>query len=353
MPAVSPIVDPVPIVDINALNEGMAEVIPLFAESAPASIGVLPAGAIVLGGVQLDNYLLSQPWWNNFWIGVGGHLTDAWHSAGNFLLGHPSSAPSLDTVGQLIQLSLHVGMRFSRQLSAHALGLTGTIAARLYKGVVSVANSLNAFESWTRATIGNVNAALSARITGLSNRLDADIGNARSALAALVATEVNAARAEIIRDITNPLHTEIINLGKSLSYVHTEVVNVGGQLKTHIVPELAAASALATAAHLLAQHAADFADGCGESMCETQGPNTDWGKLFKRFDAAALLALLTAVTALDPKAVEDAAVEFARTFGPVLSRWAEGWIGLTNDNVGSIPGEVAHDVGSIIGGIIP
>lgn len=347
MPAVAPISDPYPIIDVEPLSEGLAEVIPLFGAALPEAVGVLPAGAVILGGIQIDNYLLRQPWWNNFWIGVGGHLTDVWHSAGGFLFGHPSSAPSLDTVSQLIQLSMHVSMRATRQLTGVLSSHTASITARLYKGVISVARGVNNLTVWTTAHLNALNASLNARITSVQHEAESLSHNVVAGLDARIAAHTSALRAEIIRDILNPLHVEVIHLGQGLTNVHNEVVGIGAQLKTHIVPELAAAGLIAHEAMTLAQAAKAWEDDCGEPMCQTVGPKTDWGKLLKRFGPAGLLALLAAVEAVDPKAAEDAATEFGRVLGPVLERWTTEWLGLAAGGVQGEPGEVGNRVGQI------
>jgi hypothetical protein len=347
VPAVAPISDPFPVVDLAPLNEGLAEVIPLFGAAVPETVAVLPAGAIVLGGIQIDNYLLRQPWWNNFWIGVGGRLNDVWHSAASHLFGEPSHSPSLDTVQQLIQLSMHVSLRSTRQLVGLLSGHVSSVASRLYKGVIAVANHVNALQAWTGAQLGALRGAITAGDLSVRHYVDARIAQLGAGLDARINLHTSALRAELLRDVLNPLHVDVVHMGQSLQGVHNEVVGIGAQLKTHIVPELAATALIARAAQTMAAAAKAWEDDCGEPMCETVGPKTDWGKLFKRFGPAGLLALLATIEAVDPQAAEDAAKHFAEVIGPVLEQWTTSWLGLVPGNTGDLASEVGHDVGSI------
>lgn len=336
--------DPSPIVELAPMNETLASVTTIYEAALPESVAVLPAAAVILGGIKVETTLLNNQRWDNFWIGVGGHLTDVWHAVGSHLFGG-HSAPSLDTVTQLIQLSMHVSLRATRQLVTGLAARTAAVEGALHKGVVAVANSVNGLGAWTGAQLGALRAQLSARILQVEREaLGADANLVRG-LEARIAQHTTALRAEIIRDLINPLRSELHNFGTGLDHLHRTVVIDHAKLWTEVAPAAAVAATLAHEAVALARAAKAWEDDCGEPMCEVVGPKTDWGKLLKRFGPAAIFAMLAAIAAENPKAVEDAATELGDALGPVLASWAEAYLGLVNGD----PGSIAKDVGGQVG----
>lgn len=347
MAATSPVpVDPYPVMDTAPMEETLATVTTIYAESLPETVALLPAAAVVLAGAYVTTELLKNKQWDDFWVSVGGHLNDVWHAAGNFLFGG-HGAPSLDTVGQLIQLSMHVNMRATRQLVTTLAGKTAAVEGALYKGVTAVARTVQGLTTWTAAQLNQLRHDVDAEIAHAGATSSALVHNAVVAADALAAQRVASLRAEIIRDITNPITSHLHEVEHDLYRVTDEFGALARGVKAHIVPELAAATAIGIAAHALAAKAEAFVDDCGEAMCETVGPKTDWGKLFKRFGTAGILALLAAVEAVDPEAAEHAATGFAETIGPVLERWTTEWLGLAGGGTQGEPTEVAHDVGTL------
>jgi hypothetical protein len=344
---VAPIQDPYPVFDIQPLETGLAEVIPILeGGSLDALTAVSPVGVIAMG-VQVDNYLLNQPWWNNFWIGVGGHLTDVWHAAGSFLFGTPSNAPSLDTVSQLIQLSMHVVMRSTRQIVGVLSAHTATITARLYHAVISIEQRLNGLTGWAVANFNAAHAFTQSQIYGLENYVRVNFGGLAGSIDARIGAATSALRAEMLRDILNPMHSEIDGLGRTVTTLNGEIHGVANYVGTHVVPELAGTAALAGAAFKLAQLAESFVNDCGEPMCQVIGPKTNWGKLFARFSGVALLALLAGLETEDPHLAEKAAEDFAAILGPIMQDWVEGWIGLTQSDTKGDVTKIGGDVGNL------
>lgn len=339
--------DPGAIVELAPMREALATVTNIGAANATASVGILPAASIVLGGIEVERALLNNEHWDNFWLGIGGRLTDVWNSASNLLFGHHATV-SVDTVRSMTNYALHVSLRTTRQLVTGLAAQTSVIQSRLYKGVVAVANAVGNLSTWTTAQLNHLRALEVADVTAARHYAEALSHNAAAGLAGQLDARVNALRAELIRDILNPLHVQVTNLVHTVEDVRV-TANTSKWIADHkLLPGLAAATLLAGEAAKLARVAKQWEDDCGEPMCQTVGPKTDWGKLFKRFDAAAILALLTALAATDPSEIEHAAEEFGRTFGPLLSTWASGWLGLSGGDVSHIPGEVAHGVGSIL-----
>lgn len=345
-------VDPFAVFDISEMNGQLASVTVLYAASIPATAAALPAVAIVAGGAYLETKLLQNKQWDDFWIAAGGKLNDVWHSVSGTLFGRGSDINRAETMG-MIRLGLHVSMRASRQLITSAAARSAAITGALYKGVLSVANTVRNLTTFTVNHLNQLNADMRVGDRATRNYVDARLNNVGAGIQAQINHSTNALRAEMIRDILNPLHTSVVRLGTIANTALGEAHTLESQMKRHVLPELAAATLIGKQALTMAKQAKQWEDDCGEPMCQTMGPKTDLGKLLKRTNVAAILALLAAIAALDPDTVENASEEFGRLFGPVLSRWAEGWLGITHDAVSGIPGEVAHDVGKLFGGIIP
>ena len=338
-------IDPAPVADLTEMNETLATVTRIYGAAAPETVELLPAAAVVLLGIKVETTLLENQRWDNFWIGVGGHLNDVWHSVGGFLFGR-SGAPSLDTVSGLIRLSMHVQTRLTRQLITGLASRTVAVEVALWKGVSAVNRRLTATQQWAAGNLNRVYAILHAEV--LSARAYA-LGLAVQAvhgLDARIAEHTTALRAELLRDVINPLRSQEARLARTVQSQAQRLDRMEAQIAHHLVPELAAATLIGTEALKLAQAAKAWEDDCGEPMCETVGPKTDWGKLLKRFGPTAIFALLAAIAAENPGAVEAAAEDLGKALGPVLASWSEAYLGLTHsgrkaaeDTIGSRVGE--------------
>lgn len=348
MAALPVVTDPEPIVNVTELRLIMGGASEGAAASAPETIAALPAVAIVAAGAKLEQALLTNQRWDNFWIDVGGGLNDVWHRASNFLF-HRSGAPSLDTVTQLVQLSMHVNMRATRQLVSVLASHSVAVESRLYKGVLSVARSVNALQQWTIARTGQVQATAHGELMQVAGSLERYAQQQAHAAIEGAHTLDVAERAALMRDVINPLRSEVARLQHTVQAGNGSVAALQSLIHTHILPELAAAAAASAAAKALATKAAQEWDDCGEPMCETVGPKTNWGKLFHRFDAALLWALLAELAAMSPHDLEVAAEDIASVIGTPLADWAESWLGLSAGNRGADEGAVAREVGHIPG----
>lgn len=341
-------IDPAPVIDIAPLNETLATVTEIYGATLPESVAVLPAAAIVLGGIKLETALLNNEHWDNFWIGVGGKLNDVWHSVGGFLFGS-HGAVSLDTVSGLIRLSMHVNMRATRQLLTGLAARTGAVEAALYKGVKAVATSVRATQQWTATNLQRVYVQLHGEVLAARGYAAALSGNLARGLDARIAAHTSALRAEMIRDILNPMRSAEANAARGLHDARVRLAGMEAQVAHHLVPELAAATLIGHEALKLAQAAKAWEDDCGEPMCQTVGPKTDWGKLLKRFGPTAIFALLAAIAAENPDKVEAIAEDLGHALGPVLASWAEDYLGLIGVDRGAIEREVGDRVGQFPG----
>lgn len=344
VPAPTP--SPYDIIDIPSMEGALAFAEEVLAAATPIAVGVVAPAAIIAGGVVVTNQLLKWKAWDHFWLAAGAQLNNVWHAAGSFLFGGGGAA-DLHVVSSLIQLAMHMTLRTSRQLIGSAVSKAESLSVALHHSIVNVATHVNGLAASLAAHYAAaVHYAQSVALRA-ERYADARIHTATGVLAALTAHEVNALRAELLRDVINPLHSEVIALGQIVRPITVDVQHVKDILGHNVVPNLAKALATGTAAFTLAHLATTFVQECGEPMCNSIGPKTNWGKLFERFGPAGLLAILAAIEAVDPKAAEDAAQHFAQTVGPVLERWAEAWLGLIPGDTGALAGEVGQNVGTI------
>lgn len=343
---------PYDVINVAELEASVWAGIEALGAATPFAVATAAPLAIGLSGVALTNYLLNNKQWDHFWLSAGAKLNNVWHAAGDFLFGHGGAA-DLHTVSQLIQLSAHISLRSTRQLVGSLAAKSGAAANALSHGLVSVARTLNSNVLSLTHRVQAVLAWSAARAVQVEHYSDARLHNATVALAALSAQEVNALRTQLLRDVINPLRSEVAQIGAIVRPIAVDVDAIGDYLHDTVKPNLAKALATGALAYTLAHAATTFVQECGEGMCQTVGPRTDWGKLFKRFEAGALLTLLTALAASDADEVERAAVEFGKLFGPLLSNWAEGWLGVGGIDAGDALHKVAKGVGSIGRDLIP
>lgn len=348
MPVTAP-PNPLDVIDTEFIDATLAAMEGQFAVSATAAAagaGGVGAGGVLLvvtAGALLTYDLVNWKPWNNFWVSAGAKLNDVWHKATNFLFG--GGGVSLDTVSQMIQFANHVQMRAARQLFSNTFGRVmagqaGLVAAmrRLTAVVRNNALATNQMFSYAQSFALRVGQSIEARAIG---REAAILQRAESYARAIVQQEIRAATQTIVA----PLQREIISLrGEVASLMHQQQLQ-NLKINKHIIPEVTLALATATAAAKIANQVRTWVDDCGEPMCQTQGPKTDWGKLFRKFGPKALWLLLAAVAASDPQEVEKLAEEFGQTFGPILAHWTEGYLGLISGGISSDVGTVGKGVG--------
>lgn len=337
-------IDPAPVADLTEMNETLATVTRIYGAAAPETVELLPAAAVVLLGIKVETTLLQNKRWDDFWIGIGGHLNDVWHTVGGFLFGR-SGAPSLDTVSGLIRLSMHVQTRLTRQLITNLSARTAAVEIALWKGVFAVDRRVTATQQWAAANLQRAAGILHSEVLSARNyALSLTLGITRG-IDARIAAHTAALRAELVRDAINPLKSEVTGLRRTLGHVAGEAAHTAAQVTHTVLPELAGLSVIAHEAYKLAQAAKAWEDDCGEPMCETVGPKTDWGKLLKRFGPTAIFALLAAIAAENPHAVESAADDLGKALGPVLASWSESYLGLKRDTSSQDLGTIGKGVG--------
>lgn len=314
--------------------------------SAGAGAVTVGAGLLVFSAGALLTYdLLGNKRWNNFWVGVGGRLNDVWHRAAGFLFSSPGIGAH--EVGQMIQLSQHVTMRGTRQLVSNIFGRVMVAQAALIANMRHIAKVVNANAARTVTLVNSArlyayNLAHGVEVRAMAREaaaLDAARGYARAVQAE--------GYQHVLHSVWSPLQNEIITLNGELQDLRKEVAAQKALINGSLVPKIVAASAAAGVALNIAKAAKAWEDDCGEPMCQSVGPKTDWGKLFKKFGPKALYILLAAVAASDPEAVEGIAKEFGDTFGPTLAHWTESWIGLTGGDRDADTRKVGEGVGTI------
>lgn len=165
----------------------------------------------------------------------------------------------------------------------------------------------------------------------------------------LVTGATAAIEAWAIDNIAHPLLKELDHvragvehdIGSAVGSVRDDLTKLIEGTNAKTLAEIATVAGVATAV-------AEWVKECGDEMCSTVGPKTDWGKLLKRFAPTAILAMLGAIAAENPQAVEAAAEELAHVIGPVLSSWVEQWA-VGGGGFPSQPSEVGGALGRLPG----
>jgi hypothetical protein len=337
------VVDPYQIAPLDELRITEQQLADAFSGWSAGDVEILPAVGIVAGGAKLEQTLLNNEGWDNFWIHVGGHLSDAWHAAGSFLFGGGSSGPSLQTVASLINLGMHVTMRGVRQL-------TGQIDAKRIAGDELLRRTSNYNAKVSRARAVNAhNEALHVdrnahiREQKLQQWTDARVHNAGVAADARTDATIAALQEWTITHIAQPLSDRLDQTTVIANQARVSAHNAGIRADS-LAPQLAAVAALLHQMEPQLNRVLTETEQCTEPMCEYLGPKTDWGKLLSKFGPAAIWALLAELAALHPDEVAKAAEALARGLGPVLEHFAEAWIGL-------LPGGTGGDVQTVEGNV--
>lgn len=338
-------VSPVDVIDAGEAEQ-IAQVIQLGAfKSLPPVVDQPEVALPLILGIGVETALLKNQAWDNFWIGVGGRLNDVWHSLTSSLFGSPGVSPV--QLRLAVNLSQHITARMIRQLSAQWMGRLGGLSNLTVKGLQSLAAGIR---------------SLSARISQVEREAKAWANQAQHAAEAYALNGLGKLWQRVLQDqaqqdhdlqkwaidsIYRPLHD-------GLGQVSQDVTNLRRYVDRQVVPDLEHLfdSKLAKEAALIAAVGAAVAkltkeaEDCTEPMCETVGPKTDWGKLFKRFSPALLLALLALWEREDPEAVEQASEKLAEVLGPVLESWTRAWFGLGGGDTGPAEKAVEGAAGS-------
>lgn len=325
--------------------EKIAEVIQLGAfKSLPPVVDQPEVGLPLILGIGVETALLKNQAWDNFWIGVGGRLNNVWHNLTGSLFGH--GGISADQLHLAINLSQHITARMIRQLSANWMGRLGGLSNLTVKGLQSLAQGIRNLQGqvnqlrkdaqgWANKAQANAEAAA---LKGLKSLRDQFLQDQRQQDKDLERWAVTY--------IQHPLQKDIQDLRGGLQDLRkwvtgTIVPEVEHYTDSRLAKEAALLGAVAAAVARLTQEAED----CTEPMCETQGPKTDWGKLFKKFSPTILLALLALWEREDPEQVEAAAEKLADVLGPVLEMWTEAWLGVAPGDTAPAESAVAKEAG--------
>lgn len=317
-------IGPQDVVDLNE-GEAIAEVFKIGAAGElPALAAVAELAIPLYVGARVETALLNNEHWDNFWIGIGGKLNDVWHSATDFLFG--GQGVSLDTVGQMIQLSAAQSRRFTRQLYTKITAYAAASQATTSKLAMAVARGLSALD----AKVNNVGNFLGAQIENyyergkhytdvISARVEARVNKRILDTAAGVEHWASANIAKPLLHEIGKVEHELHGLEDGLGRI------IDSRVHAIIDSPIAHLTALSAAAALAIKALEKEATDCGVPICETVGPKTDWGKWLKRFAPTAIWLMLAEVAAENPDAVRDAATGLADALGPVLSVWVEQW----------------------------
>lgn len=148
-----------------------------------------------------------------------------------------------------------------------------------------------------------------------------------------------------IDHIFDPLEQRI-NVTARTQKVYTDTAaRAVTQHATHLVntetlARIAAVAGVATAVKV----ATDFVDRCGEPMCQTMGPTTPLGKLFKALNLVADAALLAAILGMNEQQLADAVSAMVGKFATIVGDF-EGFFAPGGETL-------AHVFASLVGSVL-
>lgn len=303
-----------------------------------------PATLVVATGFLFEESLRHNPKWDRFWRGVGGSIDSGWNS---IFGGGGTPKATLEDVHVRINANNVLRNQINAARDTRNLALVmGTNArvnrlAKVHNRAYAVsAATTNAEITRERSLRQAGDAASINHANQLYNRA-AQYANAKSAQA------VAQARVNANREIRIPLEHQVTQL-------QAQIEQLQRTIDAHIgtVAKAAAAVAIAPTVARVAQLASQLSKiqtettECTEPMCEVVGPKSDWGKLLKRFGPTAIWAMLAAIAASDPHAVETAAEDVAYALGPILAKWVEAFVGVIPGGTHTQPGQVTRELGS-------
>jgi len=154
-----------------------------------------------------------------------------------------------------------------------------------------------------------------------------------------------AIKAWAIDNIYSPLLDDVTGLGdRTLVGLETVLADAKAYADDLVHNEALTRAAAIAGIAAAAAAAASWIDDCGEPMCQVTGPKTDWGKWLKLFGPLALWAMLAAVAAEDPHAMETLAQDLGRALGPTLEAWTAGAL-IGGSGFPAQPGNVGGAIG--------
>jgi len=333
----------VPVATEAAIDAVMGEA---AAGTIAAGAAVAAPAAIVAAGAAVDYALLRNKAWDGFWEGVGANVNNFYHSVTHFLFG--GGGVSIQTVHDMVQLALHTSNRLSRELFTEA-------SAAAHAGVHVLAHAVDALRAADRAIVNEVHrvegAVISAELSAVHTAeryADAGLRRLLDDVRGIEAGLVTLLEAWAIDNIAHPLLTELGKVEARIASVVDALPHlIDTRIDARVGAKLAALAGTVAGVSAIVDTLVAEAEACGEPMCDYVGPKSDWGKLLKAFGPEAIFAMLAAIAAQHPKAVEDAAEGLADALGPVLATWVEQWALGSGGVFPKQPGEVSGGLGKL------
>lgn len=311
---------------------------------ATAAVVALPATLVVASGALFEESLRRNPKWDHFWRDKGESLDKVWN--GLFGGGGEPKATLAD---------VHVRINANNVLRNQINSARDTRNLALVMGAHARVNRLAKVHNVAWSTTNAASQARDAQERAQRIAGDKAVVNHANQLYNRAAQYANATRAQAIaqarldaqREIRDPLQRQITGLQAQIEQLQrSTAAHMEAVAKAVVAAALAPVAAhVATLAGQVSKIQTETTE-CTEPMCEVVGPKSDWGKLLKRFGPTAIWAMLAAIAASDPKAVEAAAEDVAMALGPVLSKWVEAFVGIVPGGTHAQPSEVSHELGS-------
>ena len=271
------------------------------AGAAAAGLVAAPAVAVVAAGAAVDYTLLNNKQWTGFWNHVGANVSDWFHAGFGALFG--AGGVSLQTVQDMIQLSLHGANRLSRELFTEA-----SVAA--HAGIHTLAKYMDAAVHdirVLRAGVLHVAAVAAADLVSAERYtrgyVDSQLRRLLDDVRGIDLATAGAVESWVKSDVLAPLLRDIQGIEARIDAVTGDVTRtiearLGALVNARLGAIVATIAALSAA---VATITAEMTE-CVEPMCETFGPNSDLGRLLKQLDVLKWAAI---IAALESTSVED------------------------------------------------
>lgn len=321
----SPPVPGLDIVDLVAAEEAEAGAVATLG-STGAEVVLGPEAAIAYGGYLVEERLRHWKPWNDYWVDAGKKVADVWSKAVEGIFGVPNDTVTHEELRLETNLAIHIANRFTRQLHTREVAQRGAGDRVIANALAALARRVYGDEQRTTAAIRAVigleqtdKAAIIRYVQALTAQLHATIDTE-------IAHTVSGLKTWTIAHIYNPLNKRIDILQTQVDGIQKRANTDSGRIH-HAGLQADKAILIATAAAAAAAKANKWVDDCGEPMCETVGPKSDWGQLLKRFGPKLIWLLLAEIAATHPQELEQATVELTTALGPVLEDWASSYLG--------------------------
>jgi hypothetical protein len=315
------------------------------AAAAGAAAGLAEVGLIAVAGYvipKVEYLALKDTVVDHYFHTLGGRAWDLFHA------GTPSggnSPPSWQEARLMMMTSMFLANRAMKDTMLANMSVVNArqmiTEARLKftnRAVRQLFAEARRDRGWSAAQLARLDHIMSGRILVAQNALHATMRRE------LVVAE-QAQQQWVSTYVARPLGARVVKTEANVVALTGTVVATATVART----ALATATKAETEIQSLTKRVTameKWVDDCGEPVCETVGPKTDWGKLLKRFAPKLIWLLLAEIAATHPEELEKATVELVNTLAPVLEGWAKSYLGFGGGSQSGAVKTVENKIGT-------